>query len=160
MSESGAVISECGRYRYALRRVWGREGTTCMFICLNPSTADATMDDPTVRRCIGFSRDWGFDQMLLGNLFALRSTNPAALRGADDPIGPENDKHLRRMAFDADLVVAAWGSNAMARDRSTKVKEMIPGMACLGFTKSGQPKHPLYLRKDSELIDVRGLINA
>lgn len=126
-----------------------------MFIGLNPSTADATTDDPTVRRCIGFAKQWGFDEVHIGNLFALRSTDPVALKTVDDPIGLDNDTHLCRMAVDADLVVAAWGSNAMAVDRSAKIIEAIPGMACLGFTKSGQPKHPLYLRKDSELIDLR-----
>lgn len=107
-----AVISPCERYRYALHRRWQIGNSSVLWVMLNPSTADADIDDPTIRRCLVFSQAWSFDHLMVGNLYALRSTQPAALWTADDPVGPENDAHLRAMAKGAAQIICAWGANA------------------------------------------------
>ena len=119
--ESSAVLSPCRLYRYELWRRWDGSRGVVMIIGLNPSTADEAQDDPTVRRCITYARDWGYGGLCLTNLFALRATHPAALKTATDPIGPENDLHLRTRARLADLRVAAWGVNGAHRGRATAV---------------------------------------
>lgn len=118
------------------------------FICLNPSTADETLDDPTVRRCIDFAKRWGYGAFVMLNLFAIRSTNPTLIKQAHDPIGPDNDKWIRNYADKAVLTVAAWGVHGTYRDRDKAVVRMLNGkLTCLATTKDGHPKHPLYLRK-------------
>lgn len=150
--ERTAVVSPCGRYRYMLGRRWD-DGDAVMFLMLNPSTADADIDDPTIRRCMGFARSWGYAALTVGNLFALRATDPRELRKADDPIGPENDGWLLRMARDHRRVVAAWGNHGCYLGRSAAVREMIPGLHRLRVSKEGEPCHPLYL--PAHLIPVR-----
>lgn len=143
-----AEISPCGRYRYALGRRWG-DGGTVAFVMLNPSTADATTDDPTIRRCMGFAKAWGHGGLVVANLYGYRATKPADLWKSADPIGPDNDQHLVRVASDCDQIVAAWGANARP-DRIAGVLA-LPGMDrlhVLALTKDGQPRHPLYLRGD------------
>lgn len=146
-----AVID--GRYRYQLTRSWGA-GEHLGFLMLNPSTADDTQDDPTIRRCIGFAKDHGYDGIHVVNLFALRSTNPAALAVDTDPVGPENDKYILE-AVRSGKLIAAWGSHRFAEERARHVSAMIEAegrtLYSLGVTKSGQPRHPLYLPKDSPL---------
>jgi len=117
---------------------------------LNPSTADAHRDDPTIQRCIGFARRWGCGGLVVVNLFAYRATRPDALRRVDDPVGPRNDWHIRRAHAASSLTVASWGANAAAHDRSQRVVKMLQGeIACLGTTAAGAPRHPLYLRGSS-----------
>lgn len=163
-----AAFSDDGRYRYQLGREVARGGRRVarprrvLFVCLNPSTADHEADDPTVRRCLGFARLWGYDALLVGNLFALRSTDPRALRSASDPVGPDNDAHLRAMAGMAELVVCAWGAGA-AHDRAEDVKRLLRyedtgvdrlrprQLNCLGRTKQGPPRHPLYVPSTAAL---------
>lgn len=118
-----------------------------MFIGLNPSTADATNDDPTIRRCIGYARDWGCDGLCMMNLFAFRATLPKDMKAAEDPVGPENDRTLIFMAEGAEVIVAAWGNNGRYMGRDEKVKAMIPQLHYLRLTKDGFPAHPLYLPK-------------
>jgi hypothetical protein len=150
-----AVFSHCGRYRYRLERDLGVIGAThgaVAFIMLNPSTADATADDPTIRRCIGYARAWGHARLLVGNAYAWRSTDPAGLWTADpDPVGPDNDQHIEQIARDAELVVCAWGAN-IKPDRADAVRRAIERADrqphALAFTAAGQPRHPLYLRGD------------
>src|SRR6185437_4527136 len=102
-------LSPCGLYRYTLTREVSDGGKgTVNFLMLNPSTADAEEDDPTITRCINYTRDWGYDRLVVTNLFALRSTDPAGLRTAEKPIGPENNRHIRVEAAHAQLVVCAW----------------------------------------------------
>lgn len=140
-----AVISDCGRYRYVLGRRW-TAGPTVAFICLNPSTADARTDDPTIRRIRGFAKAWGYSALVVANLYAWRATDPAELKRADDPVGPDNDSHLVRVAADCELVVAAWGVHA--RPERVAAVRALPGMDrlhVLGLTKGGAPRHPLYL---------------
>jgi hypothetical protein len=143
--EREAVFSPCRRYRYALHRVWDPSLGVAMFIGLNPSTADEKVDDPTIRRCIAFARAWGFGALCMTNLFAYRATQPADMLAQDDPVGPENDEHLRALAALAGVVVAAWGTHGTHGGRHRAVRAMLPGLQYLRLTKNGHPGHPLYL---------------
>ena len=116
-----------------------------MFIGLNPSTANETADDPTIRRCIAFARSWGHGALCMANLFAYRATQPADLRAQDDPVGPENDAYLQKLAAEAGVVVAAWGVHGTHRGRHNVVRTMLPTLHYLRLTKDGHPGHPLYL---------------
>jgi len=124
---------------------------------LNPSTADERRDDPTIRRCIGFARRWGFGGVEIVNLFALRASDPRALRRASDPVGPDNDRHIARVAARATLVVVAWGVWGGLRGRSAALRARLSRRAprCLGLTRSGEPRHLLYLRADARLVPAR-----
>jgi hypothetical protein len=149
---SGAAIE--GSYRYALWRALDPQATKTrvLFVMLNPSTADASNDDPTLRRCLGFARAWKFGSLEVCNLFALRSQKPDALRIARDPIGPKNDAFLRAALGRARLVVAAWGAHPLAERRAPRVLRLLLGAGdvfCLGTTKEGAPRHPLYVRGSS-----------
>lgn len=157
--KQAAIISDCGTYRYALSRP--REGESAwypaaVFLMLNPSTADADNDDPTIRRCRRFAKDWSCEGLIVGNLFALRSTDPDQLLTHADPIGPDNDSWLRRMTARSVTVVCAWGAHPMAVERGVQVARMLTDVGvslfCLGTTKSGAPRHPLYVRADQKLI--------
>ncbi len=144
-----AFLSEDQRYRYYLSRQWGDDGRTVGFICLNPSTADDTLDDPTVRRCIGYARAWGGTKMVIGNLFAFRSTDPRKLKSESDPVGSENDEWLKKIVDECDIVVAAWGEHGVLGNRDLEVKERFRGkLYALKLTKNSCPSHPLYLPKD------------
>lgn len=161
--ETSATLSRCGTYRYTLLRRWA-DGPCLRWVMLNPSTADAAVDDPTIRRVVRFSRDAGYSAAVVANLYALRSTDPAALGQHKAPVGPENDGTLRALvrAAGADgwrhditpVIVAAWGATAPA----ARVAEVLAGpladirLRCLGTTKTGQPRHPLYVRADRPLI--------
>ena len=153
VSTTSADFSPCGRYRYTLRRAWtGRRAVPprrerLLIIALNPSTADAERDDPTIRRCIGFAQAWGFRSLCVANLFAWRATRPADLKLAPDPVGPDNDAWLRHEARRAGLVVAAWGVHGVHQGRDAAVRAMLPMLYCLRRTRDGHPAHPLYLPK-------------
>jgi len=150
---SGAVISPCGRYRYELRRPADAPravSARLLWVMLNPSTANAVDDDPTIRRCRGFSEAWGYGgAFCVGNLYGWRSPYPAALRAADDPIGdPHNGDHLRLMAIEAEVIMLAWGSDeGPVKKRSDKILEHLwvwnRKFHVLGWTKHGSPRHPL-----------------
>ena len=156
-----AVFSSCGRYRYSLTRKFFMGKGTVLFVMLNPSTADAETDDPTIRRCIGFARRWGFQELEVGNLFAWRATDPKELRQAEDPIGPENDRHLMHMSGAADAVIAAWGAHGAYQNRGRQVEGMLEGtVEHLGLTKQGHPKHPLYLRADAARTLIRPAVEG
>lgn len=143
---SDALID--GPYRYRLSRKWA-EGDRICFVMLNPSTADASEDDPTIRRCIGFAKALGAGSLEVVNLFALRATDPAELRKHPMPVGPQNMTHLMNAAFEAQMVICAWGAHAFARSRAIAVLDTLRGSGlkpmCLRQTKSGAPSHPLYL---------------
>lgn len=119
-----------------------------MFIGLNPSTADEVNNDPTVRRCIGYARDWGYDALCMTNIFAYRATDPQVMKSMADPIGPDNDRALRKMSRSAGIVIAAWGTHGAFAGRHQAVLKMLPNLHCLRLTKDGFPAHPLYLRSD------------
>lgn len=152
-----ATFDPSGRYRYRLARSW-RRGRRVAFVMLNPNNADATRDDPTIRRCVGYARRWGFAALDVVNLFALRARHPRDLRRAEDPVGPDNDRHLRAAIRRADLVVCAWGATPLARERAASVLGLLRGarLRCLGRTKGGAPRHPLYLRRDVRLVRFSG----
>lgn len=154
-----ADLSPCLRYRYALKRWWTDEGPWASWIMLNPSTADAAVDDPTIRKCMKFSRDWGMAGMTVVNLFAWRSPNPKDLLTCEDPIGPENDWWIKHVIGLTDgPVIAAWGSEAIAAKRSVDVLKMIATvqLKCLKLSKGGNPWHPLYVAGSEKLIDFKG----
>jgi len=142
--ERSAWMSDCRAYRYSLWRRWGA-GPYAMFVGLNPSTADEMSDDPTIRRCIGFAKAWGYEALCMTNLFAYRATKPADMLKQHDPIGPSNDAHLQKLAAEAGVVVAAWGTHGTHKGRHLAVREMLPAMHYLRLTKDGHPGHPLYL---------------
>lgn len=143
-----AVFSSCGKYRYALFRVWDSGPTRVMFVGLNPSTADATNDDPTIRRCVAFAKSWGYSGLFMTNLFAYRATAPREMLSAIDPVGSTNDLALTTLASVAKITVAAWGAHGTHRNRHIAVQAMIPNLHYLRLTKSGHPGHPLYLPGD------------
>ena len=148
-----AGFSRDGVYRYSLGRRWATGGRRVCFCLLNPSTADARVLDPTLTRCLGYARGWGFACMDVVNIFALRSTDPAALKAAPDPIGRGNDAAIRRCAARGDLVVAGWGAHGVLHARHERVLGLLARhgpVHCLGTTAHGLPRHPLYLRKDLE----------
>ena len=150
-----AVFSEDRRYRYLLERRVGDSPKRVLFIMLNPSKADEKYNDPTIRRCIGFAREWGFGLLHVVNLLALMSTDPRALLKADDPVGPGNDAAIRRALKVADTVVLAWGNHGLSHDkRVMQVTEMACQSAqpyCLGVTMKGAPRHPLRLARSARL---------
>jgi hypothetical protein len=150
-------FSPCQKYRYDLWRVWKQDESFpfafldhryCMFIGLNPSTADDNQDDPTIRRCIQFAKDWGYDALCMTNLFAYRATLPLVMKMQGAPIGELNDETLIKISKNAGIVVAAWGNHGNFMGRGEQVKKMIPNLHALAVNKDGSPKHPLYLRAD------------
>lgn len=154
--EKAAVISDCGLYRYSLTRKWG-EAPLLPFIMLNPSTADAQIDDPTVRRCIGFARREDTGGIIIVNLYAFRSASPQALWKASDPIGPDCDLWIAHAAIESKPlpIICAWGAHAR-EDRWADVAFNLNicarrRLVCLGRTREGKPRHPLYVRADQPL---------
>jgi hypothetical protein len=154
---AGACISLCGRYRYWLTRTWSDAPSVC-WIGLNPSTADAANDDPTIRRMCGFARAWGAGGIVVVNLFAYRATYPADMYviAATNPgkpvcvIGPGNDEHILACAA-GKRIVAAWGCDGSLLGRDRAVMDLLRGQSveCLGTTKDGNPRHPLYIAGDT-----------
>lgn len=146
LTETDAVLSDCGQYRYSLLRKWRAGDLICTFVMLNPSTADARADDPTIRRCMNFARREGCDGLRVLNLFALRATDPRQLRRVADPIGPRNDETLAAFfAEDDGPLIAAWGAHGQLYGRSLQVRRMTDRpFLHLGLTQAGEPMHPLY----------------
>ena len=181
---SGARISQCGTYRYKLWREWrgshdpknwrwlGKDGAgenygeprACLFVMLNPSTADGEKDDATIRRCVGFAKSWNFERLEVVNLFAYRATKPrdvlARQNQREDIIGWQNSELIASAAIDAGLIVCAWGANAADLDPTNDHAETVRGWLgnqahfALGFTKDGHPRHPLYVPLDAKLVPM------
>lgn len=178
LGERGAMLSDCRRYRYRLWRRWG-DGPTVLFVMLNPSTADALQDDPTIRRCIGFAQRWGAGRLEVVNLYAWRATNPRELDGVwceangwasptgeygpwhyTSTAGPfmanRNDVIIEEAAREADRIVAAWGAWSGPDDYAVArvLEDLLPQgrVEALALTKHGQPRHPLYVRGDVEPV--------
>lgn len=156
-----ADISQCGRYRWSLIRDWSIEGLRTdpvkkiVFIGLNPSTADSHQDDPTIRRCIDFSRRWGYNYLVMMNLFPHRSPSPLSLHAAHLPDEVmEKNRHAIKLWSEDGPVICCWGNSydlAAAEGRHVlSLLDCLP--LCFGTTKDGQPRHPLYIPKDAELI--------
>lgn len=147
LRHSIAVYSDCQQYRYTLTRVWNGSGRKISFVMLNPSTATEVQNDPTVERCERRARAMGFGAFRVVNIFAFRATDPRDMRAARDPIGPENDAAITAAAEWADMILCAWGAHGVHLSRGAQVLQMLRAMPLyhLGLTKSGDPKHPLYI---------------
>jgi hypothetical protein len=156
LGHSEAVFSADGTYRYLLVRRWATGPPTMTFLMLNPSTATAAADDPTIRRCIGFARREGCSALAVVNLFGLRATDPRELSGHADPVGPANDRLIWETCEPGRLVVAAWGVFGRLAGRAETVTGLLAergvDLMCLGVTKNGAPRHPLYVRGDQPLV--------
>jgi len=151
---SAAVYSDCERYRYSLTRVWNERGQRVHFVMLNPSTATETRNDPTVERCERRARALGFGAFRVTNIFAWRERDPRAMRAAPDPVGPENDGAIRDACHWARQTVCAWGLHGAHMDRGPTVARMLRDLGTplyhLGLSKTGHPKHPLYIPYSEE----------
>ena len=147
--QRSAIISPDGVYRYQLVRRFNPNRGQAMFLMLNPSVADANRDDHTLRRCMNLAARWGYGAVEVGNLFALRSTDPAVLRGHPDPVGPENNGYLVEMLGRSDIVIAGWGMEAAPFPQRIETVEKLCGpiLQCLGHTKAGFPLHPSRVSK-------------
>jgi hypothetical protein len=143
--KKNAVISQDNKYRYQLSRIWDDEKPTVLFIMLNPSTADADVDDPTIRRVVNFAKSWGYGGVIVGNLYAFRSTDPKALKHTEDPIGEENIATVQTLIGLTDKVVYAWGNN---QKEPEWLCNLVETPYCIDISKKGIPKHPLYLKSN------------
>ncbi|MGY0065169.1 DUF1643 domain-containing protein (plasmid) [Streptomyces sp. LZ34] len=155
-----AVMDKARAYRYLLTRIWDSSRPPMVWIMLNPSTADALEDDATIRRCIGFARRERCGGIAVVNLFALRSTDPRALRDHPDPVGEHNDVFLRQTTASLGPVVAGWGAGGVLGDRAATVTRSLTAagvrLHALGTTSTGQPRHPLYLPGNAALAPYTG----
>jgi hypothetical protein len=181
--EAGAKLSKCESYRYLLWREWrgthdpknwrwlgAKDGSgaplgepkACVFIMLNPSTADGAQDDPTIRRCVGFAKAWGYERLEVVNLFAYRATQPAVILAMDymaDPVGPDNRDHVQNAVLDAGKIICAWGAHGghLGQDETTLGWCGNRLIYSLGLTAKGHPKHPLYLPSTAQpILHTRG----
>jgi hypothetical protein len=154
---NGATLSECGNFRYRLWRIWAPEAPHVLWVMLNPSTADATVDDPTIRKCIAFAKRWECGGIEVVNLYAFRATDPADLKACQYRVGPRNFETLRAMlANHAGPVVAAWGAHAQASVAEWfRVEALLAGKPLyrLRRNKDGTPGHPLYIPLAAELVE-------
>lgn len=157
---NGAVLSSCKTYRYRLDRWWS-DGDCVVWVMLNPSTADASVDDQTIRKCVGFSKLWGYGRLVVVNLFALRSTDPTALARSTDAFGVQNDYYIAQAMESAAEVIVAWGcqqhmSTEKLKRRPAQLAEFIKALRpdvevnCLGYRKDGAPRHPVMLPYSTE----------
>ena len=146
-SSTGAVFSECRRWRYLLWRQWDKALPVANFLMLNPSTADESKLDPTCSRARAYAEAWGYGALIVTNVFGWRSTDPKALLHVRDPVGKGNDAAILRAARESDLVVCAWGNHGASRTR--RMRELLSGIPlnALKLTGAGEPGHPLYLKK-------------
>ncbi len=154
MAEHITQFSPDRQFRYTLwREVNNLFGSGyVMFIGLNPSIADETKDDPTIRRCIGFAKSWGYSALCMTNLFAFRATDPESMKKQANPVGVDNNYWLKECAKEAGIIIAAWGNHGKYIGRDKQITQMFQNLYCLGITNIGAPKHPLYLAKDSKPV--------
>ncbi len=159
--EYGAIFDLSGRYRYSLWRAWSIYHPRIAFILLNPSTADEHKNDPTIRRCISFARAWNFGSLEVVNLFAYRATDYRELLKAHEPIGAENNRFLIQAVERCSTIVLGWGAKGTFLSRDRQVMSILRGrnnLYCLGFTKNGQPRHPLYIKGNTDLVPIKKTI--
>ena len=145
---SGAVIDSTGDYRYLLWREWDSASQAVAFIMLNPSRADAEINDPTIARCLNFALAWGYGRLAVVNLFAYRTPHPSLLKQAAQPIGKDNDKYIWETISTSDRIILAWGNHGTWQKRDLYVLQLLKNFThlyCLGITRKGCPRHPLYL---------------
>ena len=157
VTERSVVLSNNKVYRYQLGRIWNSKRPSMLYVMLNPSTANAVDDDPTIRSCVRLADHGGFGSIEVVNLFALRSTDPKMLKFHADPVGPECDGHIRRARDRCDVIVCAWGAYPHLRGRDAKVLDILTynfrKVYCFGMTKSGAPRHPLYIKTGTTLVE-------
>lgn len=154
-----AIISPCGKYRTRLEREISDNGPVAAIFGVNPSTADATTNDATIRKDIGFARRFGWSRIIKGNKFAYRATDVRELAKCFDPVGPDNDAHILQIMQDADILVAAWGPLSKLpkhlRGRFRALVKMADDVGkpfyCFGTAKDGQPRHTLMLSYETPL---------
>jgi hypothetical protein len=159
MKETNAKFSDCRKYRYSLWRRWSDTGRGyVMFIGLNPSTADETNDDPTIRRCIAFAKAWGYDALCMTNLFAFRATKPSDMMAVDNPVGVDNNQVLLDLSRSAAVIIAAWGANGTYLARDEEVKALLSNLCYLRLTKHGHPSHPLYLPSTLTPVKLNAIV--
>ena len=147
---NGAEFSDCGKYRYALWRIWDKNKPLVMFIGLNPSTANQVSDDATIRRVKKFAQNWGYGGVYMMNLFAYVTPYPEELKKCGDPLGG-NDGWLEKISVKCDKIIFAWGAFSEAKERAEQVKSKFSGYA-LEINKDGSPKHPLYVKANIEPV--------
>jgi hypothetical protein len=152
--KSGAVLSPCEKYRYELWREWDKSKPCVMFVMLNPSTADALKDDPTIRRCMNFAKNWGYGSIKVGNIFAFRSSNPKDLKVPSTELdyfhADQNAQYLNKMAYESKTVICAWGNPPI--DFVSPLSGLSK-LCHLGLTKKNNPRHPLYLKGETTPIE-------
>lgn len=156
-----AIFSTCLKYRYRLERQIGMFGQVGAFLMVNPSTANASEDDQTIRKVKGFATRLGWSKAIVGNVFAYRATDITSLAGVVEPVGPENEAHLRRIIEDSETVVCAWGAleklPLKLRDDWRTIVQLAQTngkpLFCLGKVKSGHPKHPLMVSYSASVVD-------
>ena len=149
--QGGAVIK--GDYRYLLWRKWDRTNKSVSFIMLNPSRADAKINDPTITRCINFAKYWGYGRLEVVNLFAYRTYSPSLLKQEGKPIGEDNDRYIIDSVQRGDRIILAWGNHGSWLKQDLYVLQLLenyPNLYCFGITKKGCPHHPLYLPRNTK----------
>ena len=150
-----AKFDETGQYRYWLRREWAVSGPAIALIMLNPSRADHRQDDPTLRRCTGLAQQWQFGRLTVVNLFAYCTASPQVLKTVAHPIGADNDEHIVQACAAADRILLAWGNWGSLHQRDQAVLNLLTPfcdrLCCLGLNRTGQPRHPLYVPRQSLL---------
>lgn len=148
--DKGAIISDDKFYRYLLWRKWDNELEPVIFIMLNPSTGNGEKDDPTVKKCLKYAKDWGYGSLYILNLFAYRATNPKELGLVKDPVGKFNYSYIKHFIkhqfYKKPIIIAAWGTFEIAKKLKNRVLALTNELYYLELSKDGSPKHPLYLR--------------
>lgn len=149
----GAEFSDCGNYRYTLTRCWDAALPNVFFCMLNPSTADESANDPTIERCQRRAQQLGYGSMVIINIFALRSTDPARLYEVKDPVGPYNDGYIfDALKYSTDHVICGWGAHGSFKDRGSEVLQLFKLLGkrpyALHTNQDGSPTHPLYIGYD------------
>ncbi len=155
--KSSAILSECQNYRYSLLRQWDNDLPLVNFIGLNPSTADAVKNDPTIHKCIRYAQRWGYGGIIMTNLFAFRTSKPSELMSyTGNKIGKDNDSHLIQARDTSALSIAAWGNDGVHDNRWKDVTKLFDCLYCLKISSTGQPRHPLsHLKDDLEYIEFK-----
>lgn len=167
-SNSGAVFDSTRLYRYSLWRRWAEPwlfdsphwcNDMVLFLMLNPSTGDESENDPTINRCIQFTKDWGYNGLVVANIFAIRATDPIDMKKAGDPVGPENNRAISYFVEHCAKIITAWGNHGIHNSRSTAIRDLLRGRLVhhLGLTQAMEPKHPLYLKASTQPTLWKGI---
>jgi hypothetical protein len=157
-----AIFSEDYKYRYLLERDWSK-GSSILFILLNPSTADADKLDPTLKRAYNIAKKYGYGKLVVVNIFAVRGSDPSVIKDIVDPIGELNNYYIKKYSKKADRIIIGWGNHGIYKNRSLEILKILKiyydKIYVLGINKSGEPKHPLYTKKNIKLKKYNYLQN-